>query len=104
MEMVVLPSGVNAGHAAAQPAPSTRLVALDKASSSAPYLYPGGLAQLRVVTQGPVAGPTDDDRHGGGSTGGSSVGGAGGGGGATYCTLRVVEFTVGVIDRGHGKW
>ena len=76
MEMVVLPSGVNAGHAAAQPAPSTRLVALDKASSSAPYLYPGGLAQLRVVTQGPVAGPTDDaGQYGGGSTGGSSVGG-----------------------------
>jgi hypothetical protein len=97
MEMVVLPSGVNAGHAAAQPAPSTRLVALDKASPSAPYLHPGGLAQLRVVTQGPVAGPTDSDpRHGGGSSVGG--GGGGGGGGATYCTLRVVEFTVGVID------
>jgi hypothetical protein len=25
-------------------------------------------------------------------------GGGGGGGGATYCTLRVVEFTEGVID------
>ncbi len=44
---------------------------MDKASPSAPYLHPGGLAQLRVVTQGPVAGLTDDGRqYGGGSTGG----------------------------------